>query len=263
MRAIGLDCLTLPDLGPVELIGVAAEAGYDFVSLWVQEPAMYPPMLCAAGMRADIAAVSADRGVAIGNLEVFNLNSLHPVEEYEAALALGASLGAKTATAIDFGEPRPDIAERLAAFDAIVRRLGMETLVEPISMGATRTLREGADLIAQAGIDGRLVVDLVHVMRTGGTPNSMAEMAPKLIGHVQFCDGPLSIDAEGIGIEAVAERLYPGEGAFRLSDFARHIPAHATIGLEVPSARRQRQGLSGLQRAVEALAALRGVAGLD
>ena len=44
MRLTGLDCLTLPDVNPVDLIGIAADAGYGFVSLWAQEPAMYPPM---------------------------------------------------------------------------------------------------------------------------------------------------------------------------------------------------------------------------
>jgi hypothetical protein len=118
-RSLSLDCLTLPDVAPVDLVRVAGEVGYGSISLWIQPPAMFEVMLATPAMSADLARALADSSIVVGNLEVFNLNTDEPIAQYEPAIALGAGLGAATATAIDFGSPRPDIAERFAAFHAL------------------------------------------------------------------------------------------------------------------------------------------------
>ena len=176
VTAFSLDCLTLPDVSPVELVRAASLAGYGSCSLWVQPPAMYEPMLATPSMAGDLAAVLADHGVVVGNLEVFNLNTDGPIAAYEPALVFGAGLGARTATAIDYGDPRPDMAERLAAFAELCRGAGIEPLVEPISMGNIRTPRDGLELIEAAGVEARLVIDCVHLVRTGCTSESLREI---------------------------------------------------------------------------------------
>lgn len=255
MKTISLDCLTLPDVSPIELFGIAAEAGFTSASLWVQPPALFPTMLASPDMMADIGRAIADSGIAPGNLEVFNLNVAGPIEDYERTLAFGAQLGAKSATAINFGIARPDIAERLAAFHALCSRYGLKTYLEPISMGATRTLREGEDLITEAGVDAQLVVDCLHLARTGTLPDSISTIAPGHIGYVQICDGPAVIADDAIELEAVANRLYPGEGDFPLVNFLKAVPAHAPLGVEIPNRDRMDRGHSPLDRAREALQA--------
>ncbi|TXG93705.1 MAG: hypothetical protein E6R09_18665 [Rhodocyclaceae bacterium] len=259
MKPISLDCLTLPDATPIELIEYAAQTGYGSISLWVQPPALFPPMLATPAMARDIASALAANGIALGNLEVFNINSDHPVSAFEDTLAFGAALGAQSATAINFGPHRSDIAERLAAFHKLCARLGMATYVEPISMGATRTLADGVALIDAAGVDARLVLDCLHLIRTGGSPESIAAIAPATIGYVQLCDGLLAIAEDEIGVEATANRLYPCEGEFPLAEILRAVPAAVQLGVEVPSLDRQKQGQSPLQRAKEAMAATRGL----
>ena len=257
MNGLSLDCLTLPDVGPAGLFRIAGQAGYGSASLWVQEPALYSVMLATPAMQSEITRAIADSGVSLGNLEVFNLNIDGPIADYEPALAFGASLGARTATAINFGAPREDIAERLAAFHALCVKHGLTTYIEPISMGATRTLQDGVDLIEAAGVDARLVVDCLHLIRTGGSPHSLAAIAPHYIGYVQICDGPLTIAAEEIGPESIMNRLYPGEGEFPLAEILNVVPPHAQLGVETPNQARLQCGLSPLERAREALAATR------
>lgn len=254
-RSISLDCLTLPDVTPVDLVRIAGEAGYASISLWVQPPAISPPMLATPEMTAAIRRALDESGVALGNLEVFNLNSDEPVAAWEGAIAFGASLGARTATTIDYGPPRPDIAERLAAFDALCRRHGLTTLIEPISMGNVRTPRDGTALIHSAGIDARLVLDVLHLVRTGTTPASLRDIPADRIGYLQICDGPDTIMPEELGTEATANRLYPGEGAFLLVELVAMLAADVPLGVEVPSLTRRRRGDPPLARAREALAA--------
>jgi sugar phosphate isomerase/epimerase len=254
-QSLSLDCLTLPDVAPVDLIRVAGEVGYGSFSLWVQPPAMYDVMLARSSMSADLARVIADHPVTLGNLEVFNLNTDDPIAEYEPAIALGADLGAKTATAIDFGEPRPDIAERLATFHEMCADHGILAIVEPISMGNVRTPQDGVDLIRAAGVDAKLVIDCVHLVRTGCTAETLRAIPPEYVGHVQICDGPAELTADEVGLEATANRLYPGEGAFPLVEILAAVPAGATLGLEVPNLNRLERGMAPADRAREALTA--------
>jgi len=256
MKAISLDCLTLPDVSPVDLFGIAADAGFALASVWVQPPAVYPVMLASPAMQADIARAISASGVILGNLEVFNLNGNTPIAEYEWTLAFGAELGARSASAINFGPARPDIAERLAAFHGLCRRHGLKTYLEPISMGATRTLQEGVDLIREAGVDARLVVDCAHLLRTGGSSKDLTAIAPDYIGYVQVCDGPATIAEDEIGDEAAANRLYPNEGDFPLFEILSAVPSHAILGVETPSRSRLERGLTALERAREAFQAM-------
>jgi sugar phosphate isomerase/epimerase len=254
-RQLSLDCLSLPDVTPVHLVRIAAEAGYGSFSLWVQPPAMYDVMLATSAMTADLTRVIADHSVTLGNLEVFNLNIDDPIAEYEPAIALGAHLGATTATAIDFGSPRRDIAERLAAFHALCADHGMLALIEPISMGNVRTPQDGLDLIRDAGVDAKLVIDCVHLMRTGCTADTLLTIPPEYVGHVQICDGPAAIAPDEVGVEATANRLYPGEGDFPLAEILAAVPPGATLGLEVPNLARLERGMTPAERAREALSA--------
>ncbi len=256
-RSLSLDCLTLPDVAPVDLVRVAGEVGYGSVSLWVQPPAMFEVMLATAAMSDDLAHALSDSSTAVGNLEVFNLNTDEPIAQFEPAIALGAGLGAATATAIDFGSPRPDIAERFAAFHALCAQHGIVALVEPISMGNVRTPQDGLDLIHAAGVEAKLVIDCLHLVRTGCTAGTLRAIAPEYIGHVQICDGPATISPDDLGLEATANRLYPGEGDFPLVDILAAVPADATLGLEVPNVARLEHGMAAQARAREALSAAR------
>lgn len=255
MRSVSLDCLSLPDVAPVDLVAIAGECGYGACSLWVQPPAMYDVMLATPAMRSELEHALAERGVVLGNLEVFNLNSEDPVDACAPALALGAQLGAGTATAIDFGPPRDDIAERFAAFQRLCADHGLRALLEPISMGNVRTLRDGVEVIERARVEGALVVDCVHLVRTGGGADTLRATPRELVGHVQVCDGPAAIAPDDIGVEATANRLYPGEGDFPLADILAAVPPGATVGVEVPNLARLQQGVPALERAAEAFAA--------
>lgn len=252
LAALSLDCLTLPDVGPQALIDIAAATGFGSASLWVQPPAFHPAMLATPEMQVDLAKVIAATGVTLGNLEIFNLNTDAPISDYEPALAFGAGLGARSATAINYGGARADIAERLVEFHELCRRHGLDTYIEPISMGQTRTLQDGVDLIEAAGVDARLVVDCLHLIRTGGGPKTVANVASRYIGYVQLCDGILSIAEEEILSEAGGNRLYPGEGQFPLVEILDVIPPHAILGVETPSKVRMDAGLSPLDRARQA-----------
>jgi sugar phosphate isomerase/epimerase len=257
MKPLSLDCLTMLEVPAAEMIRVAAEAGYSTVSVWVQAPVLPGGSLAAPDMAADIKRAVQETGVTVGNLEVFNLNTPDPIADYKLALEFGASLGARTATAINYGAPRADIADRFAEFFELAGGFGLRALVEPISMGVTRTIAEGVTLIEQAGVDSGVVVDCIHLIRTGCGARDIASADPRRIAYVQICDGLLNLPEDQFGLEGTAERFYPGEGDFPLADILRAVPPNAALALEAPSLSRRERGESPLQRAKAGIAATR------
>jgi len=93
--------------------------------------------------------------------------------------------------------------------------------------------------------------------RAGGAVADIAAIEPELIRYVQLCDGPLPQPVAIAETEAVCERLYPGDGDFPLFDFLRAAPRDQTLGIECPSLRRARSGVSAADQAKEAMAKLR------
>jgi len=255
MKPLSLDCLTILEVPVADMIRIAADAGYSLVSVWVQEPVLPGGVVAVPGMAADIKRAMKETGVSVGNLEVFNLNTTDPIAAYRPALEFGASLGGRTATCINYGAPRDDIADRFAAFHELAGSFGLKALVEPISMGVMRTIQDGIDLIDKAGVDSGVVVDCVHLIRTGSSARDIAGADPRRIAYVQICDGVLNLPEDKIGLEGTAERLYPGEGEFPLVDILRAAPPSATLALEAPSLSRRERGESPLQRAKAAFEA--------
>jgi len=208
-------------------------------------------------MVADIRQALADTGVTLGNLEVFNLNFKGSIAEFEPVLELGAELGAASATAINYGPEREDLAERFGEFHDLTKRYGLDALIEPISMSDTRTLQDAVDLIEAANVDARIVVDFLHLVRTGGTVNDLASIDPRHIGYIQICDGPATLPADEWGAESTNERLYPGDGEFPLVELLRAVPKNTPLAVETPSTSRKKRGISPLDRARQVMIATR------
>jgi len=259
---LSLDCMTLTNTRPVDLIRSAKIAGFDLVSLWLQPPSRFPLQLVTPAMEKDCVAVLADSGVHVHSLEVFDLSSAEVIKSYRPALELGARLGAKSAVAIHVRNPdRAAVAAVLAAFVELAGEFGLGVNIEPLAMCQTSTLAQAGDLIRAAGVDAGIVFDVYHLVRTGGTVQDVRAVDPALIRHVQVNDGVASISADAMRIEVSEERMYPGEGVFPLVELLSAVPANVAWGIESPSRRRAESGMAPEMQAKEAMAALRQVIG--
>ena len=257
MTLLSLDCLTLTDTSPADLIRSAAAAGFDLVSLWVNRPAPYPRQVLTPEKVSACAALFADTGVGVHNVEAFDLVSEAAVGACRLALETGARLGAKAALVFHHSNTdRTEVIDALASFVELADSFGLGVNLEPIAMGQTRTLAEAQDLIREAGVDAGILYDTYHLMRSGGRPEDVAAIEPGLIRYVQINDGLATIASEDMLAETVGERLYPGKGAFPLVELLASAPTDIPWAIETPSLRRTRAGVTPEMQAQEAMAAL-------
>jgi len=257
MPRLSLDCLTLTDTAPEDLIRSAFNAGFDLVSLWAHSPGIYPKQQLTQASAIRCAALLADTGVTVHAIEAVDIASSEAVLAARPAIDLGAMVGAKAVVAYHHVNPdRMQAADALARLAEEAEQRGMEVVLEPVAMGHTRTPAAARDLIRDAGVDAGILFDTYHFTRAGGTLADIAGVEPSLIRRVQINDGLVHVPESEWLSETVGERLYPGQGEFPLVDLLRALPADVPWAIESPSLRRMRAGISPEAQAAEAFAAL-------
>lgn len=255
---LSLDCLTMTDTTPLQLIESAGRAGFDAVTVWTCPQSAFPRQILTPAMLDDCLHALADNGVQVHAIEAFALSSASEIESLRPAFELGARIGARAALAYHLDGPDGnEAADLLALMTRAAGEFGLGVNLEPVSMGRTRTLAQARDLIRAAGVDAGIVYDTVHMIRAGGRECQLDEIDPALIRHVQIDDGPASLPPDEALVEASGERIFPGEGAFPLEDMLRDVPRDIPWGIEVPSIRSAAAGKSPVAHAKDAMAALR------
>jgi sugar phosphate isomerase/epimerase len=268
---VSLDHLTLFELTPPQLVEVAAASGFSQVGLRLN-PAAPPgerqhPMLGDSPMRRETLARLRDTGVAVFDFGVFRLKQGVDLAAFEPVLESATVLGAREAV-VNGDEPdRQRLAELLRELCELGRRYGVRMNLEPTPWTGIPTLGAAVAVIQACGDpDARLMVDTIHVDRSGGTLADLAALPRGLIDYIQVCDaaGPRPLDFETMIHQARNERAYPGEGNLDLIGMLAALPQDVPLSLEAPvkslaatldpvhRARRARERMASLVEAVAA-----------
>ncbi len=258
---LSLHQLTALDAAPLSLIEIAASLGCQSVCLFTHVPDaarhIYP--MVGPDQADAVRAALTQANVSASNLEVFPLDGETDPEAFETGLAVGAALGATRATAHIHNADLTMAAERFAAFCDQAARHGIDAGLEFNGFSGVRDAATAANIVRRAARpNGRIVLDLLHLIRSGGGPAEVAAIAD-LVDFVQLCDGPADVPADQRWREAVGERWLPGTGAFNLPALLRPLRAGTIIDIEVPQSRERKAGVPPLERARSAVAASRQV----
>ena len=267
MGIVSIDHLTLFDLTPPELVSIAAAAGFDHVGLRLN-PAAPPqerqhPMLGDSPMRRDTLARLEGSGVRVFDFGVFRLKAGVDYAAFEPVLETAAVLGARHAV-VNGDERDPQrLAELLHRLCELGRPYGVRMHLEPSPWTGIPTLAAAVAVIEAADApDARLMIDTLHVDRSGGTAADLRGIPRRLIDYVQVCDavGARPADFETMIHQARNERALPGEGTLDLAGMLKALPTGLPLSLEAPvaSLAARLTPLARARRARAAIAALQG-----
>ncbi len=243
MLKLGLAHLGALDVGPPELFDLAAEAGYVRVGLRMHQAApgtIFYPIAREAAKVLRARAVAAR--VEIYDVEFISLGRNLDVSALEPWMAIAAELGASRVNTGASGDD-PDIggnAERFGALCDLAQRHGLGVDLEfmcwrkPIA-----SVHDAVEIVSRAARpNGRILIDLLHVVRSGGTAADLANVPAGLIGHIQLSDAPLAPPPEAeIPAEARERRWPPGEGDLPLLELMNALPAGIPLSTEVVTKR--------------------------
>jgi sugar phosphate isomerase/epimerase len=257
---LSLAHFTVIDADPIGLIEAGQAGGYDAIGLRIVAPFQSDPIVPVVGDPNMIRSVKrrlADTGLKVLDVEAVWLSAESDVASLEPALDVAVELGAKHVIVAGNDHDRGRLSENLSRLCAAADLRGVRVMLEFLPYSQIRSLAEAVAMLADVGpANAGVLVDALHLSRSGGSPADLAQYDPGLFTYMHLCDAAAIPPApEGVRSESRGGRLYPGEGGLWLADFIRAFPQDTPIAIEAPSA--DRAGLSPAARASLAAAGAR------
>jgi sugar phosphate isomerase/epimerase len=238
--SFSLSHLSALDLTPPQLVSVAAEAGYWAVGLRLNPAApgavSYPLRPGTTAMAEALQRLN-DTGVAVYDVEFIPLTPTIDIPGHAAMFEAAAALGARR---VNVSGDDPDLSRLTSSFAGmceLAASFGLDVDLEFMRWRHVGTLAQAAEIVRGSGAhNGAILLDALHLFRSGGQPSDVRGLEPGLIRSVQLCDAPAaSPPPEGIIEEARNHRLAPGEGGLPLAELLASLSGEVAFGIEVPS----------------------------
>lgn len=219
-RLISLAAATVIDVGPAAAVDVAAQAGFDCVGIWFDATTWSP------AVARSIARRLADTGVVALDIEpvIFGRGPDHGEALIDAAIEIGARHVLVASGPAD----RSEVVERFAALCDRATGTGVTLAFEFLPIFSIGSLDAALSVVAEAGYtNGAVLVDSLHLARSGGVPADLIHVAPNLLPYLQIADAtaePADPSLAGLREEALHGRLLPGHGDLPLAELIAAVP---------------------------------------
>lgn len=247
--------LSVFGLPPIEFVELAAELGCPRISAAIQGmplvPLGYPACSLKddAALRKDLLAAMDDRGVTISLGDGFLVRPGADVDALRPDLDVMAELGVPRINVVSLDPDLPRTLDQFAALTELAARRGIDTVVEPVpglTIGDFPAGLAAAEYVGRS--EFRLLVDTMHLVRSGSGASELAALDPGRIGYAQLNDTTLRPRMDNYLEEAMFERLVPGEGDLPLRDILAALPADIVIEIEVPQRSLALAGVRPIER---------------
>lgn len=253
--------LTVMDVEPPEAVHIAAETGYQHIGLRLWPAGTETPFAIFTDKKVYQATQQALQatGMTVADIEIIRINHPFHAANTEPFLECGAGLGAKN---ILVAGDDPDLnrcADNYAHFCELAAQYGMTADLEFMPWTQVPNLTAAMQVINQAQQpNAGLLIDALHFARSATTLAEIAEVNPKLIHYVQFCDASAHYEktTESLIHTARAERLMPSDGDINLLGLLQAVPKDLVLSLEIPQKERSKT-VPAKQRAAEAIAKMK------
>lgn len=257
MEDVAVAPLTVGRPEPPEMVAAAEAGGFRRlgISLWAPDEGLGGCCTDAGLLRRTVRAL-AHSGAEVTDVSVVVLTSRLDLGDVRRMLEVACGLGAGRVGVMNREPDAGRAAALLAAVGDLAGDLGMLVGLEFMPYSATPDLEAAAGLVrAVANPRVGVVLDLLHLFRSGGGPKDVSQNAVPLV-LVQLCDAVGTRSASfGLRQEALADRRYPGEGDLPVRDVLSAVSSGVPMTLEAPVA--QHAGLTPAERARRAGSALR------
>jgi sugar phosphate isomerase/epimerase len=239
VRPLSLDHLTVIDASPAQLIDAAAAGGFQHVGLRIVQPLAAAPVADVVGdptMQRHLKSMMAATGISIRLVESIWIGPDTDPFALEPALATGAELGARFVLVAGNDPNRASLIDKLGQLTDLAGRHELEITFEFMPFTEVRSYEDAVAIKHDIGRDNlRLLVDALHLSRSGRNFRNLEPFDASLVSYVHLCDARGAIpSADNLRDEARLGRYYPGEGDLPLDRFIAAMPADACFGVEAP-----------------------------
>jgi len=235
-RRLSLAYLTVNGVSLPEHVAVAAETGYQSVGLRLL--GSRPPKTDDWPNDALIRQTEQrlhDTGVTVLDTEIFWLLPETNVAESSGLFEVIQRLGSHLLLVLGRDPDQQRAFDNFAALCDLAARYDVKPCLEFSKITSVATLGDAVDIVRRTGApNARVLVDALHLSRSGGTPADVARVEPTLLEYAQLCDATLAIPSEDRMREEPSDRLLPGQGGLPLVELLRALPADLPLAVEAP-----------------------------
>lgn len=268
MDRLAIEFISVLGLPPVEFVHVAAELGCRRIGLAcapiVTLAELYGPWTLRgnAALVREVKQALADSGVSLSLGEGFLIRGGADIADQAAEMDILAELGAPLVNVVSIESDAARNIAQFGAFAEMAAARGLGVSLEYMPGMPVGTLAAARDLVVQIGKpNASLLIDAMHLYRSGGTAAEVAALEPGLIGYAQLCDVPQVSLHDDYSFEARFDRRAAGDGELPLQEFVDALPTDCVIGLEVPMRDKALAGIGPIERLRPAVATARALLG--
>lgn len=258
MRTLTLGFLNCAEVDPLALVDVAADAEFDSVGLRITGRRLsdaFRPIVSDARALAEIRDRARDRGVRISNISAYHFYPEVGREHLEPLVDATAAIGAEMILVSCYDADHARFVDKLGWLSDVAAARGIRLFLEFVPFGLAKSLPVALDIVRRvAKPNFGMIVDPLHLARSGGVPRDMRSVPADRIFFAQLCDAhrttPQGMD---LPTEARTGRLDPGEGALPMGELLDELPKDLELECEFPTVANLR--LPPLERARDIRAA--------
>ena len=247
--------LTVLKTSPAEISRIAAEAGYDFVSmrqiyLGLPEEPDYD-LSKNKKLMDETKAVFAETGIKLLDIELARIFVGMDVKKYEPAMATARELGGRHVLSSIWTDKREYALEKFAEVCDLAKEYGLTVDLEYVPIAAVKTLAESVEVLRTVNrTNAGLLIDAHHFHRAGDSPEELKKLPREWFHLVHICDAPGEIPSDRDEMTRILreERSYLGEGGIDVAAILRALP-EVPCSIELPNLKNAaRYGYSGHAR---------------
>jgi sugar phosphate isomerase/epimerase len=252
-RVVSLAAGVIPELAddPAAFVAAAGGAGWPACGVW------FAPDTWEAATTARVLRALDDGGLVPLDIEVVRLGQHDPRPLVDA----GGELGVRNVLAVSFLADRGQTVARFAELCELAEHAGMRACLEFMPFSSVGDLPSALAVVTDVGHPaGSVLVDTLHLARSGGSPDDLATVDRRLLPYVQWCDAAATIpdtSSAGLIADALDGRCCPGTGDLPVSEFLDIIGPDVPLSLEVRSAALRTAYRDPLARASAVLSSFR------
>jgi sugar phosphate isomerase/epimerase len=247
MAILTLGWLSLLNASVERVIDAAAAARFTSVSIRITGRKLTDPFPQIVGNEQALRTLKAklnDNGLRLSNTSTYHLSPDITLDVLKPVLDATAELGCPMLVATCLDPDHARWTEFAASYCEAAATRGLRVALEFVPFSKLKTIQTGYQVVLATGAPNfGLLVDSLHLSRSGGQPKDILNVDPNRIFFAQICDAVAERPSdEDLPAEARTGRLYPGDGKLPLIDFLDALPPGIEIECEVPIA--AHQGLS-------------------
>jgi len=241
VQPLGIAHFSCIDVPPHEFVRLSGEIGYTAVGLRLHPAFQGAPFYTLRPGSAEMRSVKValqQAGIGVYDIEFVVIDEAFSASTLLPVLESAGELGARRLSVCGDDPDKGRFNDNLTALAALAGEFGMSVDLEIMPWRRIGTLPAAAAAVeATRRTNIGVLIDALHLSRSGAVPADLRSVSKELVRSVQLCDAVVERPADNAALVAEARggRLLPGQGALPLQDLLRVIPSDAMLSVEVPN----------------------------